>query len=153
MKKPKPWSQDISLTVPRGLARFDPSNLGSRAVKDVQLHWCEPVALVVVGMALIGATTSVMIVALFTLRERRTDPAWRGRAFASSAALNWVGSPIGSAVAGPVVARSLDAALILGAAAGVLACAPAWRTVPADEQPDTCARRSSVNSGFRAAAA
>jgi hypothetical protein len=38
-----------------------------------------------------------MDIALFTMRQRRTDPAWIGRAFAVSMALNFVGFPIGAA--------------------------------------------------------
>jgi hypothetical protein len=41
-------------------------------------------ALVVVEMALVGLLIGPMDIALFTVRQRRTDPAWTGRAFAVS---------------------------------------------------------------------
>ena len=64
-----------------------------------------------VAIALLGLSTGPFDVGLFTLRQRRTDPAWFGRAFAISMSLNSLGNPIGSAVAGPLIGRSLDVAL------------------------------------------
>lgn len=68
-------------------------------------------AVVAIAIALLGLAMGPFDIGLFTLRQRRTDPAWFGRAFAVSMSLNSVGNPIGSAVAGPVIAWSLDAAL------------------------------------------
>ena len=39
-------------------------------------------------------------IALFTVRQRRTDVAWMGRAFAVSMAFNFLGYPTGAAIAG-----------------------------------------------------
>ncbi len=44
------------------------------------------------AMALIGLATGPFDVVLFTLRQRRTDPAWLGRAFAVSMSFNFIGS-------------------------------------------------------------
>ena len=59
------------------------------------------------------------------MRQRRTDPAWMGRAFAVSMAVNFMGFPIGAAAAGAIAAVSLPAAVGLGVVAclvgGVLA--------------------------------
>jgi len=68
-------------------------------------------AVVAIAIALLGLAMGPFDIGLFTLRQRRTDPAWFSRAFAVSMSLNSVGNPIGSAVAGPVIAWSLDAAL------------------------------------------
>jgi MFS family permease len=68
-------------------------------------------AAVVVAVGLIGLSTGPFDIGLFTLRQRRTDPSWFGRAFAVSMALNSVGNPIGSAIAGPLIASSLNLAL------------------------------------------
>ena len=68
-------------------------------------------AVVAIAIGLLGLAMGPFDIGLFTLRQRRTDPAWFGRAFAVSMSLNSVGNPIGSAVAGPVIAWSLDAAL------------------------------------------
>jgi MFS family permease len=66
----------------------------------------------------IGLLQGPLDIALFTVRQRRTDPAWMGRAFAVSMAVNFVGFPIGAAAAGAIAAVSLPAAVGLG----VIAC-------------------------------
>jgi hypothetical protein len=66
---------------------------------------------VIFAILLFGAANGPFDIGLFTLRQRRTDPAWFGRGFAVSMALNYVGTPIGSALAGPLIGWSLDAAL------------------------------------------
>ncbi len=80
-------------------------------------------SLVVVGAAIItlGFATGPFDIGLFTLRQRRTDPAWFGRAFAVSMSLNSVGNPIGSALAGPLIAWSLNGALWTAVAACAIA--------------------------------
>jgi len=93
-------------------------------------------------MAVIGLATGPFDVVLFTLRQRRTDPAWLGRAFAVSMSLNFMGFPIGSAVGGAVAPVSLElaflGALVLEGIAAFLAFAlipkehtePVVRVVP-----------------------
>lgn len=66
---------------------------------------------VAAAIALLGVANGPFDIGLFTLRQRRTDPAWFGRAFAVSMSLNSVGSPIGSALAGPLISWSLEIAL------------------------------------------
>jgi MFS family permease len=73
------------------------------------------------GLALGGALNGPMDIGLFTIRQRRTDPAWMGRAFAVSMAFNFVGYPIGAALAGAIAAVSIDAAIVVGAVACLLA--------------------------------
>jgi MFS family permease len=68
-------------------------------------------AVVAVAVVVMGAANGPLDIALFTLRQRRTNSAWFGRAFAVSMSLNYAGSPIGSGFAGPLVAWSLDGAL------------------------------------------
>jgi MFS family permease len=83
--------------------------------------------LAAVAIALIGLATGPFDVVLFTLRQRRTDPAWLGRAFAVSMSFNFIGFPIGSALGGAVAPISLEAAFfsatVLCAVAAVLAFA------------------------------
>jgi hypothetical protein len=61
---------------------------------------------------------------MFSLRQRSTDRAWFGRAFAISMSLNFVGQPLGSALSGPIVNSSLTLAIVLvallSAASGVM---------------------------------
>ena len=70
---------------------------------------------VVLAMLLVGLATGPFDVVLFTLRQRRTDPAWLGRAFAVSMALNYTGFPVGSALGGLIVSQSLGVAFGLAA--------------------------------------
>jgi len=75
------------------------------------LPFAGAVSIVIAALVIVGMANGPFDVVLFTLRQRRTEPAWFGRAFAISMSVNWIGSPIGSALAGPVIAWSLDAAL------------------------------------------
>jgi MFS family permease len=83
-----------------------------------------PGPLVVAGAALTlaGAVEGPFDVAMFSLRQRATDPAWFGRAMSISMSVNALGVPIGSVLAGVAVGVSLTGTLV---AAGVLtiACA------------------------------
>jgi MFS family permease len=85
----------------------------------------------VVGMMLVGAAAGPIDVGVLTLRQRRTDPTELGRVVAISMSLNWSGGPIGSALAGLLVSRSLPDALGVAAVASLLA---AWAValIPAD---------------------
>src|SRR5207245_4849885 len=82
-------------------------------------------AVVLVATTLLGLATGPFAIGLFPLRQRRPDPAWFGRAFAVSMSLNSLGNPIGSALAGPLIAVSLNVALW----AAAIAC-PAAALLP-----------------------
>ncbi|HEX6818643.1 MAG TPA: MFS transporter, partial [Ktedonobacterales bacterium] len=71
--------------------------------------------LLVVAMLLFGFSAGPIDLGIFALRQRRTDPAWFGRAFAVSMALNYAGAPIGSALGGPIVESSIFVALVVAA--------------------------------------
>ena len=58
-------------------------------------------------------------IGLFSLRQRSTDPLWMGRAFAISMSINYTGFPIGAALAGPILSRSLSVPLVVAFAAVV----------------------------------
>jgi MFS family permease len=75
------------------------------------LPFATALPLVAVSIVIVGVANGPFDIGLFTLRQRRTDPAWFGRAFAVSMSVNWVGQPIGSALAGPLIGYSLDVAL------------------------------------------
>ena len=75
------------------------------------LPFATSVLAVAVALVVVGVANGPFDISLFTLRQRRTDPAWFGRAFAVSMSLNYAGTPIGSALAGPLIAQSLDLAL------------------------------------------
>ncbi|TMD46795.1 MAG: MFS transporter [Chloroflexi bacterium] len=80
--------------------------------------------------AVLGAVGSLANVAIFGLRQRRTDPAWFGRAFAVSMSLNFAGQPIGSALSGPLLEHSIVVPFVLGAALNVVAAAAALMLIP-----------------------
>jgi MFS family permease len=65
-------------------------------------------------MIVIGFLNGPVDIALFTLRQRRTDPEWTGRAFAVSMSFNYLGVPLGSAIAGILAARSIESAIVFG---------------------------------------
>ena len=89
------------------------------------------IGLVLIEMALVGLLIGPMDIALFTVRQRRTDPAWMGRAFAVSMAFNYVGVPVGAALAGILADRSIEAAIVvLGIGGSILATLAALFLVP-----------------------
>jgi MFS family permease len=88
----------------------------------------------VLGVVLVGIGSSVMDVALFSLRQRVTDPAWFGRAFAVSMHLNYSGIPVGSALSGPLLAISTPVALAAAVAFAVGAAALTFVMVPSTER-------------------
>jgi len=97
------------------------------------LPFANNVALVAVAIFVVGLANGPFDIGLFTLRQRRTDPAWFGRAFAVSMSLNSVGNPIGSALAGPLIAWSLNGALWAAVAACLVAALFPLLSIPAGE--------------------
>jgi len=81
--------------------------------------------LLVLEMLLVGLLVGPMDIALFTVRQRRTDPAWMGRAFSVSMAFNYLGVPIGAAVAGILADRSIETAIVVLGIGGAIASAVA----------------------------
>ena len=98
------------------------------------------VALLALWALVIGFANGPLDIALFTIRQRRVDPAWTGRAFAVSMAFNFVGYPIGAAVGGALAEESLPLAIvpaIIAAGAGLVfatALVPRTDQVPAPIQ-------------------
>jgi MFS family permease len=86
-----------------------------------------------VAMLALGVATGPFDIVLFSLRQRRTDPAWLGRAFAVSMALNFVGFPVGSAIAGAGVSFSIELVLLAAVACGALAAAFAFVGIPSED--------------------
>jgi MFS family permease len=88
------------------------------------------IAAPILAMALFGLTTGPMDVAMFTVRQRRTDPAWMGRAFAVSMSFNFAGYPIGAAIGGFLAARSIELAIVVAVISCLVATVFAARTIP-----------------------
>jgi MFS family permease len=89
--------------------------------------WLVATALLIAGLA-----NGPFDVSMFSMRQRRTDPAWYGRAFAVSMGLNWAGQPIGSALSGPLIHLGLTLAFLVAAALTLLAAALVWWVIPAE---------------------
>lgn len=87
-------------------------------------------AVVAAALGLYGLLNGPVDIALFTVRQRRTDPALMGRAFAVSMALNFMGYPIGAALAGVLAATSIEMSVLVGVVAAVLASLFAGVLIP-----------------------
>ena len=77
-----------------------------------------------------GLAGSAINVGIFALRQRRTDPAWFGRAFAVSMSLNIAGQPVGSALSGPLLEHSIALPFLLAAAITAVAVVAALVIIP-----------------------
>jgi MFS family permease len=108
------------------------SMLGHAAAFALILLFPTPIV-VAVAMIVLGITSGPFDIVLFTIRQRRTDPAWIGRAFAVSMALNFAGFPIGSAIGGAVVPISIAAALSAAVLFQILGAVFSMVAIPAEE--------------------
>ena len=89
-------------------------------------------------MAVLGAATGLWDIALFTVRQRRTDLRLMARAFAISMAVNNSGYPIGAFLGGWLAGVSIEWAIGIALGAAVLGTALAAVMVPA-RAPDALA--------------
>jgi len=89
--------------------------------------------LVALAMIVLGLSTGPFDVTLFTVRQRRTDVAWMGRAFAVSMALNFAGFPIGSAIGGFLAPISLELAIGIAIVANCAGAAVSYFALPRED--------------------
>jgi predicted MFS family arabinose efflux permease len=102
------------------------------------LLWPAGLLPIVLCMAISGLVNGPLDIAMFTLRQRTTDPAWMGRAFTVSMNLNFSGFPIGAAIAGAMVGYSVEGAVVFGVAANVAGVLLGFLLIPrADAQVAT----------------
>ena len=113
-----------------------------QAVALVALPFAQSYLVVAVVIVVVGVSSGPFDVSMFTLRQRRTNPAWFGRAFAVSMSLNFVGMPLGSALAGPLIAQSLNIALWVAVAFSVIAGVFPLLTIPRREEEPAASLRS-----------
>ncbi len=114
--------------------------LGEAAAFVVALAGSGDPRLVALAMIALGIANGPFDVALFTVRQRRTDPEWMGRAFAVSMALNFAGFPIGSALAGFIVPLSIEGALLLAVAATAAGGIVSYVGVPHEDRRESVAQ-------------
>ena len=126
------------------LALWLPIALSAPAGQPGALDPLVGVGLILLSQAIFGFLNGPLDIALFTVRQRRTDPAIMGRAFAVSMAANYVGYPVGSALAGMLAERSLDWAVWLAIGACVAGAVLVAVLVPPHEPTPRPAR---VRSG------
>ncbi|HEY8953139.1 MAG TPA: MFS transporter [Candidatus Dormibacteraeota bacterium] len=113
------------------------------AVAMATLPFATSVAAVAIVLVVMGIANGPFDISLFTLRQRRTDPAWFGRAFAVSMSVNFVGTPIGSALAGTLIERSVDVALWTAVAGVLVAGIFPMLTIPAHDDAVAPAKAAS----------
>jgi MFS family permease len=87
-------------------------------------------AFIALSQLLGGVLNGPLDIGLFTIRQRRTDPALLGRAFAVSMAFNFLGFPVGAAIAGSVATTDLTLAIVIGIVATVVAAISAAVLIP-----------------------
>lgn len=88
--------------------------------------------IVIGAMLVVGLANGPIDIGLFSIRQRRTDPAWFGRAFAVSMSVNYVGQPVGAALSGPLINISLRTALLVAALTALLAAVSALVAIPSE---------------------
>ena len=111
------------------------ASIASWAVAMAVLPFASSVLLVAVALVAVAMFETPFDIAFLTLRQRRTDPARFGRAFAVSMSLNVAGAPLGSAVAGPLIAWSLTGALWAAVAVTLVAAALPVLVIPGRDEP------------------
>jgi MFS family permease len=90
---------------------------------------------IAISMALSGLLNGPLDIAMFTLRQRCTDPAWMGRAFTVSMNLNFSGFPIGAAMTGVMLSIwPVEVAIVFGVAANALGALLGYILIPRSDQ-------------------
>jgi MFS family permease len=114
-------------------------SLGAYGIALAILLLPASVPLVLFAMAATGVLNAPASVTMFTLRQRRTDPAWTGRAFAISMSVSFAGYPVGTAVAGALVEQSLVVPIAFGLITCLTGAFLAWRLIPAHDAEEVAA--------------
>jgi predicted MFS family arabinose efflux permease len=95
------------------------------------LLWPGSLIPIALSMAIGGLANGPMDIAMFTLRQRKTDPAWMGRAFTVSMNLNFSGFPIGAAITGVMLTVwPAEVAIVFGVAANALGALLGYLLIP-----------------------
>ena len=99
------------------------------------LLWPGSLLPIALSMALAGLLNGPLDIAMFTMRQRRTDPAWMGRAFTISMNLNFSGFPIGAAITGVMVSIwPIEFALIFGLVTNLAAVVLGYLLIPRGDE-------------------
>ena len=99
------------------------------------LLWPGSLVPIAISMAVAGLLNGPLDIAMFTLRQRRTDPAWMGRAFTISMNLNFSGYPIGAAITGVMVSIwPIEYALVFGLVTNLAAVVLGYFLIPRGDE-------------------
>ena len=112
-------------------------SIAAMAVAMAVIPLANSVLVVAAAMVAVAVVETPWDISFLTLRQRRTDPARFGRAFAVSVSLNMIGSPVGSALAGPLIAWSLTGAMWFAVAVTAVAAVFPILVIPAAEERST----------------
>jgi MFS family permease len=104
--------------------------MAGMAVSSAAILVSPTLPVLVAVMAIQGLLNGPMDIALFTLRQRRTDPAWMGRAFAISMSMNFIGYPFGAALGGSLVGIGTGVAVAFTVGFAALGAVVAWIMLP-----------------------
>jgi MFS family permease len=106
----------------------------------VVLLWPDSLIPIAVSMVIAGLANGPLDIALFTLRQRRTDPAWMGRAFTISMNLNFSGFPVGAAITGVMLSVwPAEVAILFGISANLAAIVLGYFLIPLGDETESAA--------------
>ncbi|TMD36231.1 MAG: MFS transporter [Chloroflexi bacterium] len=104
------------------------------AIAMAAMPFATSVLVVAAALVAVAIVETPFDIAFLTLRQRRTDPTRFGRVFAVSMSLNVVGTPVGLALAGPLIAWSLNGALWFAVAATLIGAVFPLLVIPARDE-------------------
>jgi len=104
------------------------------ALAMAAMPFATSVLVVAAALVAVAIVETPFDIAFLTLRQRRTDPTRFGRVFAVSMSLNVVGTPVGLALAGPLIAWSLNGALWFAVAATLIGAVFPLLVIPARDE-------------------
>ena len=104
-------------------------------ISSIFLLWPGSLLPIALCMLIAGLANGPLDIALFTLRQRRTDPAWMGRAFTISMNLNFSGFPIGAAITGVMLSIwPAEVAIVFGIAANLAGIILGYGLIPRGDE-------------------
>jgi MFS family permease len=105
---------------------------------SVVLLWPGSLIPIAISMIIAGLANGPLDIALFTLRQRRTDPAWMGRAFTISMNLNFSGFPVGAAITGVMLTIwPAEVAIVFGISANLAAIVLGYLLIPLGDEAES----------------
>jgi MFS family permease len=111
-------------------------SLGGMTVSAILFLASRGPLLAMLAMCMAGFFDGPFQVAFFSLRQRATEPQWLSRTMTVSASINWLGQPVGSGLAGPLVAASAPLGILAAAACWLVATVVCTITITSSQRPE-----------------